>query len=123
MSGWRYDLQKAEHPLYATYEGSVLTPGETEPICCFVLLGKDHLTLELKSLSRIIPEDLMRAWASHLGPPAYGPITHSRTGEIEEPFGEMILTATWHFRSEDREALRARVEGLLEKRVDYEPLS
>lgn len=57
----------------------------------------------------------MQGWGAHLGNPACGPITHSRTGEIEEPFGEMILTATWRFPPEDREILRARVESFLEK--------
>ncbi|MFQ5847699.1 MAG: hypothetical protein ACE5IQ_08560 [Candidatus Methylomirabilales bacterium] len=123
MAAWRFDLHRAEHPLYLSYEGSVLAPGETEPIHCFLLLGKDSLTVELKSLSRIIPEEIMRAWISHLGPPAYGPITHSRTGEIEEPFGEMILTATWRFPPEEQGRLRTRVEGLMEKRLDHEPPS
>lgn len=123
MSGWTFQLQQAEQPLYVTYEGSVLTPGESEPIRCFLLLGRDYLTIELKSLNRIIPEEIMKAWVSHLGSPIYGPITHSRTGEIEEPFGEMILTATWYFQSEDQETLRARVEALLEKRLDQGPPS
>ena len=57
----------------------------------------------------------MQGWVAHLGNPAYGPITHSRTGEIEEPFGEMIPTATWRFPPEDRDILRARVESFLEK--------
>lgn len=123
MSEWTFQLQQAEHPLYVTYEGSVLTSGESKPVRCFLLLGRDYLTIELKSLSRIIPEEIMKAWVSHLGSPIYGPITHSWTGEIEEPFGEMILTATWHFRPEDQETLRARVEGLLEKSLDQEPPS
>lgn len=115
--GWRFHLQQVQHPLYVTYEGSVFATNETEPIRCFLLLGQDHFTVELKSLSRIIPEQVMQAWVSHLGNPAYGPITHSRTGEIEEPFGEMILTATWRFPPEEREILRARVDGLLQKRT------
>lgn len=115
MSAWRFQLQQTQHPLYLTYEGSVLTQGEPEAIHCFLLLGQDHFTVELKSLSRIIPEDLMRAWVSHLGPPVYGPMTHSRTGEIEESFGEMILTATWYFQPGERDTLREQVEGLLQE--------
>ena len=118
-SRWTFDLRQVASPWYLTYEGSVLVPGEPEPVACFLLLGQDHFAVELKSLSRITPEELMQAWVSHLGSPAYGPITHSRTGEIEEPFGEMILTATWRFPPGDREALRARVEEFLEKGLDY----
>ena len=117
MAGWGFHLQKVKHPLYLTYEGSIVATEETEPIHCFLMLGQDHFPIELKSLSRIIPEELMQACVAHLGNPAYGPITHSRTGEIEEPFGEMILTATWRFSPEDRENLRARVESFLEKRT------
>ena len=116
MSEWRFHLQKVKH-LYLTYEGSIVATEETEPIHCFLMLGPDHSTVELKSLSRIIPEELMQAWVAHLGNPAYGPITHSLTGEIEEPFGEMILTATWRFPPEEREILRARVEEFLQEKT------
>lgn len=114
---WTFELRQVASPWYLTHEGSVLVPGEPEPTSCFLLLGQDHFTVELKSLSRIIPEEVMQDWVSHLGSPAYGPITHSRTGEIEEPFGEMILTATWRFPPQERETLRARVDGLLQKRT------
>jgi len=117
MSEWRFHLQKVKHPLYLTYEGSIVATEETEPIHCFLMLGQYHSTVELKSLSRIIPEELMQAWVAHLGNPAYGPITHSLTGEIEEPFGEMILTATWRFPPEEREILRARVEEFLQEKT------
>lgn len=116
-SAWSFHLYKAEHRFYVTYEGSVETPEETEGIHCFLLLGQDHFTAELKSLSRTIPEDVMAAWIIHLGAPAYGPITHSRTGEIEESIGEMILTATWRFPAEAREAVGAKIEGLLERQA------
>lgn len=122
-SRWTFDLRQVASPWYLTYEGWVRVPGESEPIACFLLLGQDHCAVELKSVSRIIPEKLMQAWMSHLGRPAYGPMTHSRTGEIEESFGEMILTATWRFPPEDRETLRARVEEFLEKGLDYTPPS
>jgi hypothetical protein len=115
-----FDLRQVASPWYLTYEGSVRVPGEPEPIACFLLLGQDHFTVELKSLSRIVPDGVMQTWVSHLGSPAYGPITHSRTGEIEEPFGEMILTATWRFPREEREFLRARVDRLLQKGLDSE---
>ena len=115
MAGGGFHLQKVKHPLYLTYEGSIVATEETEPLHCFLMLGQDHLPVELKSLEPHFPEELMQAWGAHLGNPAYGPITHSRTGEIEEPFGEMILTATWRFPPEDREILRARVESFLEK--------
>ncbi|MFQ5882941.1 MAG: hypothetical protein ACE5I9_10800 [Candidatus Methylomirabilales bacterium] len=115
MSAWRFHLEPVKHPLYLSYEGSIVATEEPEPIGCFLLLGQDHFTIELKSLNRIIPDELMQAWVAHLGNPSYGPITHSRTGEIEEPCGEMILTATWRFPPEDREILKTRVAGFLEK--------
>ncbi len=123
MRGFSFEVERAEHPLYVTYEGLVRSPGETEPMRCFLLLAEDHVTLELKSLNRTVPEEIMTAWVAHLGSPVYGPITHSRTGEIEEPFGEMILTATWQFDPHERASFTARVEDLLEKRLDHQPHS
>jgi len=117
----RLSLRKAEHPLYQTFEGSVRAPGEGEPIECFLVLGRDHFTVELKSLSPIVPEAVMGAWIAHLGPPTHGPFTQERTGEIEESCGEVILTATWRFPPEEGEVVKTRVDEFVEARRDSRP--
>ncbi len=114
MAGWRFRLRRAEHPFYRTYEGEVLAPGDPEAIACSLLLGRDHFTAELKSASGGIPEAVLAAWSGLLGPPAAGPITSARTGEIDEPAGEIILSATWRFPPAERLAFEARIEEFLE---------
>ncbi len=98
----------------------MLATGETEPIACFLVLGRDHFTVELNSLSPAIPEAVLAAWISHLGPPAVGPLIQARTGEIEEPCGEIILTGTWRFPPEERGGFEARIERFLESHRELE---
>jgi hypothetical protein len=114
MAGWYLLLRRKEHPFYRCFEGQILAPGETEAIECFLMLGRDHFTVELKCLSAGIPEAVLAAWISHLGSPAAGPITSARTGEIEEPAGEIILSATWRFSPAERPAFEASIEEFLE---------
>ncbi len=114
MAGWRLLLRKTEHPFYRSFEGQVLAAGETEAAGCFLVLGRDHFTVELKSASAGIPEAVLAAWSAHLGPPAVGPTMSARTGEIEEPSGEIILSCTWRFAPAERQKFEARIEEFLE---------
>jgi hypothetical protein len=66
-----------------------------------------------RSWHRARPRRSIASSISHLGPPAVGPITSARTGEIEEPCGEIILSATWRFPPEERKAFEARIEDFL----------
>lgn len=108
-------LQKTEHPIYLTYEGTIADSGERETVDCFVLLGGDYLTLELESTTGILPQAIMDGWITQLGSPIHEPITQGRGVVTEEPSGEMILTATWRFSPEDRERVRARIDDLLRR--------
>lgn len=93
----------------------MVDPDEKDAVHCFVLLGRDSLTLELKSAAGILPEAIMETWIAHLGPPVHEPMTHARGLASEEPSGEMILAATWAFSPEERESLKTRIEELLKQ--------
>lgn len=110
-----HQFQMTEYPLYITYEGMMVDPDTRDLAHCFVLLGRDSLTLELKSSTGILPGAIMETWIAHLGPPVHEPITHARGLVSEEPSGEMILAATWAFSPEEREPFKTRIEKLLTK--------
>jgi len=115
VSEWIFRLHKTEYPFYLTYEGLVEKTGDEagESIRCFLLLSRDHLTVELKAISRITPEDLMDIWISCLGNPALGPHTYSRGVEEEEPSGEAILATTWQFPPEKHDTVKTQIEASL----------
>lgn len=115
MARRTHQLKITEYPLYITYEGAMVDPDEKDAVHCFVLLGRDSLTLELKSAAGILPEAIMETWIAHLGPPVHEPMTHARGLASEEPSGEMILAATWAFSPEERESLKTRIEELLKQ--------
>lgn len=107
--GWQFDASRWERPGYVALEGKAYRG--TEPTDFFLMVGREHISLDVRSLR---PQSflLIECFSAVLGKPDTDPAPVN-IGELMDSVDEIPVTVTWSFPPASRGELLHRLEALL----------